>query len=113
MYAHIWAVHREYLPKPEAPQAYVPDEEFGLLDPWAELWDPHEQVVPEDAWMDGMFDCQHTDEYDHAGCDMDDPGVEMCPGEREHVGEIVTKGPENASHLAGQPADMWWKAESP
>ena len=74
MYAHIWAAHCQYLKAPtEHLNGYEPDEAFGLEDPWADAWDPHEEVIPEEEWLDGIYGDMYEEEWDTRPCDFDNP----------------------------------------
>ena len=88
----VHLIQRERIPDPaETPPPYTPDEVFGLEDPWAELWDPREQHIPEEAWLDGVFDCKHADDYDDQeapACSFDDPDVDHC-----HAPHICSQPP--------------------
>jgi ribonuclease HI len=103
MLVHIWAVFREYVPDHEAElQPYVADDVFGLDDPWAENWDPHEPYVPEEAWLDGLYDCEHEDNYDSAPCDFDNPEAWNEPDAvTEHPDRTQTDPPEAVRGNAG------------
>jgi hypothetical protein len=103
MYAHVWAIHREYLPDPEnSSTRYIPDEAFGMEDPWAEIWDPHDDLVPEEAWQDGMFDCHH-DDYEEGGfCNMDDPDEVFESSAEQNRDDNSQRGQSSEYTLGGK-----------
>ena len=102
MFAHVWAVHQDYVKESKAPakknsvnEEYIPDTEFGLPDHWEEVWDPHQDDIPDDVWLGGIFE-DSSSQNDCQPCGFDDPDADAewnCPAR-------VTEGCADSSHEA-------------